>query len=339
MPQWCKIGVYTHNINAFLTAIFGADTAKTNTIRKNATKSYIRRIAYRRRLLRTAEVQKKRLIYNPKRKQIEIDQNCVPFNYYITFLCRNKAYFKINRLDLQRICHFKNYKSYIKRNNHHNGQNNTQTNRYKLHENPVCDSKRQNVAKYCVFAILTEYPYGKNQCGGKTMIEINVNDTSAKATLIKQLAKNIRQMVVVCIGTENVVADSLGPRVGSLLNENLSMPLFVYGMQGTNIDAKNLSQAVSVIKRLHPNSPLLVVDAAVGTDCQVGKVQLTTGGIVPGAATNKQLENVGDVSIVGIVSNKDMADFYENSVEKSLLVEKLSQFIATTIVMATKCAV
>lgn len=171
------------------------------------------------------------------------------------------------------------------------------------------------------------------------MIEINVNDVNARVTLTKKLAKNIRQAVIVCIGTENVVADSLGPRVGSLLNENLSVPLFVYGMQGANIDAKNLSQAVSVIKRLHPDSPLLVVDAAVGTDSQVGKVQLTTGGIVPGAATNKRLENVGDVSIVGIVANKDMADFYENSVEKNVLMEKLSQFIATTIVMATKYAV
>lgn len=169
------------------------------------------------------------------------------------------------------------------------------------------------------------------------MMEINVNDTNAKKVLTKQLAKNIRQVVVVCIGTENVVADSLGPRVGSLLNENLPLPMFVYGMQGANIHAKNLSQAVSVIKRLHPNAPLLVVDAAVGTDNQVGKVQLTMGGITPGAATNKQLQSVGDVSIVGIVGNKDMADFYENSVEKALLVERLSQFIATAIVMATKC--
>ncbi len=168
------------------------------------------------------------------------------------------------------------------------------------------------------------------------MVEINVNDIDAKRTLTKQLAKNVRQMVVVCIGTENVVADSLGPRVGSLLNENLSIPLFIYGMQGANIDAKNLPLAASVIKRLHPNAQLLVVDAAVGNDNQVGKVQLTIGGITPGAATNKPLQSIGDVSIVGIVGNKDMADFYENNVEKTLLVEKLSQFIATAIVMATK---
>jgi putative sporulation protein YyaC len=168
------------------------------------------------------------------------------------------------------------------------------------------------------------------------MIEINIDEPNAKATMVKSLLKQSKEMVVVCIGTENVTSDSLGPRVGSLLNENLTMPIFVYGMQGANIDAKNLNTAVDVIKRLHPNTPLLVVDAAVGEQWQVGKVQLTNGDIAPGAATNKQLTRVGDVSIVGIVGNKSMEDFYDNTIEKTILVEKLSQFIATVIAMATK---
>lgn len=169
------------------------------------------------------------------------------------------------------------------------------------------------------------------------MIEINIDEPNAKATLAKDLVKQAENIVVVCIGTENVTSDSLGPRVGSLLNENLAVPLFVYGMQGANIDAKNLKTALDVIKRLHPDAPLLVVDAAVGEQWQVGKVQLTKGDIAPGAATNKQLDRVGDISIVGIVGNKNMIDFYDNSVEKNILVENLSQFIATVIVMATKC--
>lgn len=170
------------------------------------------------------------------------------------------------------------------------------------------------------------------------MIEINIDEPNAKAELAKDLVKQAENIVVMCIGTENVTSDSLGPRVGSLLNENLATPLFVYGMQGANIDAKNLKTALDVIKRLHPDAPLLVVDAAVGEQWQVGKVQLTKGDIAPGAATNKQLDRVGDISIVGIVGNKNMIDFYDNSVEKNILVESLSQFIATVIVMATKCS-
>ena len=171
---------------------------------------------------------------------------------------------------------------------------------------------------------------------GKVMVEINVNDTNAKNILAKHLFSKINDVIVVCIGTEKVVADSLGPRVGSLLNENQVCPLYIYGLQGANIHAQNLSRAMAVIKLLHPNKQLLVIDAAVGDAKQVGKIQLTYGNIAPGAATNKQLDRVGDMSIVGIVANKDMADFYDNSVEKSILVERLSQFIATAIIMASK---
>lgn len=170
------------------------------------------------------------------------------------------------------------------------------------------------------------------------MIELNIDEPSAKTILAHKLAKKLDGVVVVCIGTENVTSDSLGPRVGSLLNENLSVPIFVYGMQGANIDAKNLTVAIGIIKRLHPDAPLLVVDAAVGEEWQIGCVQLTNGNIAPGAATNKQLDRVGDISIVGIVGNKNMADFYDNTVEKNILIERLSQFIATAIVMATKGA-
>ena len=168
------------------------------------------------------------------------------------------------------------------------------------------------------------------------MVELNIDSNNAKQIMAKALASKINGAIVLCIGTEKVVADSIGPRVGSLLNENMSSPIFVYGIQGANIHAQNLAKAVEIVKQLHPNKTLLVVDAAVGERDQIGKVQLSYGNISPGAATNKTLGKVGNVSIVGIVAHKDMADFYDNSVEQSILVERLSQFIATTIVMATK---
>ena len=167
------------------------------------------------------------------------------------------------------------------------------------------------------------------------MIEIDIKQQNAINLLANQL-KTKGTTVVVCIGTEKVKSDSLGPRVGTLLNENLTAPLYVYGLEGANIHAQNLGRAIGIIKQLHPNATILVVDAAVGEASQVGKVQLIYGNIAPGAATNKQLGPIGDVGIVGIVANKDMADFYQNSAEKSILVEKLSQFIARAILVASK---
>ena len=180
------------------------------------------------------------------------------------------------------------------------------------------------------------YPFAVAKLNQKecTMIELNIDSKNAKQLLAKQLAGKLAGAIVLCIGTEKVVADSIGPRVGSLLNENMPQPIFVYGMQGANIHAQNIAKAVEIIKQLHPNRPLLVVDAAVGENSQLGHVQISNGGIFPGAATNKNLPRVGDLSIIGIVAEKGMADFYTTSQQKNQLVAQVAQCIAGAILLA-----
>ncbi len=156
---------------------------------------------------------------------------------------------------------------------------------------------------------------------------------------IHQLAQELRKSageghVYMCIGTEKVFSDSLGPRVGQILNERMTKPLFVYGMDSRNITAENLMYCHDFIKQLHPDSKIVVVDAAVGDKEQIGQVQISSGGIVPGAATNKNLPVIGDVSVVGIVAEKGMGDFYTTNSEKEKLVNRIAQFISQSILRA-----
>ena len=144
------------------------------------------------------------------------------------------------------------------------------------------------------------------------------------------------QPVFMCIGTEKVFSDSLGPRVGTLLNESMPTPAFVYGMKEQNITAENLLYCYSFIKSMHPESKIVVIDAAVGSPEQIGKIQISDGGITPGAATNKNLPLVGDISIVGIVADKSMADFYTLNSSKDKLVGQIAKFIVESIFEATK---
>ncbi len=149
------------------------------------------------------------------------------------------------------------------------------------------------------------------------------------AAVLKEKLKN---PVFLCIGTEKVFADSLGPKVGTLLNENMASPCFVYGLCGQNVTAENLCYCSNFVREMHPNSQIVVIDAAVGTREQIGKVQISDGGIAPGAATNKNLPNVGDVGIIGIVADKGMEDFYTLSSAKERLVAQVAQFIARSII-------
>ena len=170
------------------------------------------------------------------------------------------------------------------------------------------------------------------------MLEFSSYDPQDKqkmADALKSKTQNC-QPVFMCIGTEKVFSDSLGPRVGTLLNENMASPWFVYGMSEQNITAENLLYCYSFIKSMHPESKIVVIDAAVGAPEQIGKIQISDGGITPGAATNKNLPLVGDVSIVGIVADKSMVDFYTLNSSKDRLVGQIAKFIVDSIFEATK---
>lgn len=172
------------------------------------------------------------------------------------------------------------------------------------------------------------------------MLEIsiyNLQDKQRLSAAIKSKTQNC-SVVYMCIGTDKVFCDSLGPRVGTLLNENMPFSTFVYGLCMQNITAENLIYSYNFIKALHPDSKIVVVDAAVGSLDQVGKVQICDGGILPGAATNKNLPEVGDVGIIGIVAERGMQDFYTINPAKERFVNKVAEFIADAILSATKSA-
>ena len=134
-----------------------------------------------------------------------------------------------------------------------------------------------------------------------------------------------KRPVFLCIGSEKVIGDSLGPMVGSKLLEQCGG--FVYGILGKNVNALNLKYASEFIRAVHRNCCLVVVDSAVGEISEVGTVQIYKGGLMPGAATNKNLPKIGDVSILGVVSERGINDFLQLQKTKADFVERMSEFI------------
>lgn len=197
---------------------------------------------------------------------------------------------------------------------------------------------RRNIKKIALFGT-KKIHVGNTQFKNKEneMIEVSIYNPQDAEKLTKELAQN-KSPVFMCIGTEKVFSDSLGPRVGTLLNNCMQAPIFVYGMCEQNITADNLLYCYNFIKTMHPNNTIVVVDAAVGSANQIGKIQICEGGIYPGAATNKNLPAVGDLGIVGIVAERGMGDFYTLNSEKDKLVSQVAQFIADAIVASFQTA-
>lgn len=137
----------------------------------------------------------------------------------------------------------------------------------------------------------------------KNILETSVNymDKSAPIALGNALRPFINDStVIVCIGTDKCIGDSLGPIVGSLLKKE-GFPLTIYGTLDYPIHAVNLQDKLKTIKKLHPSKFIIAVDACLGNKDNIGKVQLKLGPIHPGKGVGKKLASVGNISIVGVV--------------------------------------
>ena len=121
------------------------------------------------------------------------------------------------------------------------------------------------------------------------------------------LLYNTDKPVIICVGSDLVVGDSLGPIIGTKLVERLNGRAFVYGTLQSPITALEVSILQKEIKKMHPYSKILVIDAAVGCEEEVGFVKISGVGIKPGLGVNKDLPLIGDVSIIGVVNSKNNA--------------------------------
>lgn len=123
-----------------------------------------------------------------------------------------------------------------------------------------------------------------------------------------------RDLVVVCIGTDRSTGDALGPLTGTTLEKRPLNNLFVYGTLHYPIHALNLEQELDDIYQRHHNPFIIAVDACLGRAKSVGDIIAGYGSIKPGAAVNKQLPDVGDMYLTGVIN---VSGFLEYTVLQS----------------------
>lgn len=135
--------------------------------------------------------------------------------------------------------------------------------------------------------------------------------------------------VVLCIGSDLSVGDSLGPVTGTKLKEKLSgANVYVYGTLSKPITAHEVRYMNEFLKSTHPGSPVIAVDAAVGLAGDIGLIRLSKKGIKPGSGANKKLGRVGDVSIMGIIAERSMFNYSLFSSTRLNVVYKMAEIIS-----------
>ena len=120
--------------------------------------------------------------------------------------------------------------------------------------------------------------------------------------LIASEMKPNQELIILCIGTDKVTGDSLGPLIGHKLSLYKMKSLSIYGTLDSPVHALNLSDTIDTIKNSHKDPFIIAVDASLGLRNHIGFVSIEKGPLTPGLGVKKALSPIGDISVTGIVN-------------------------------------
>lgn len=123
---------------------------------------------------------------------------------------------------------------------------------------------------------------------------------------IENINKEYNNIIIVNVGTDRSIGDSLAPLVGKLLSErkNIHGVCKIYGTIDNPVHAKNIGE---IIKKIDTKNNLIIgIDASLGKSENIGKITINKEPIRPGLGVGKVLPNVGDFSIMGVVNEHTM---------------------------------
>lgn len=157
-------------------------------------------------------------------------------------------------------------------------------------------------------------------------------ETGMMMALSRCLGELSAPPVVLCIGSDLAMGDSLGPITGTLLKRRgAAFCGYVYGTLKCPVTAKEVKYLDDFLRKTHPQSKIIAVDAAVGDEQDVGLVKIASGALRPGAGANKRLGRVGDVSVLGIVARKSAFSYSLLNLTRLNMVYTMAENIAAAI--------
>ncbi|MBE5744961.1 MAG: spore protease YyaC [Clostridiales bacterium] len=144
--------------------------------------------------------------------------------------------------------------------------------------------------------------------------------------------RNDATPVIVCVGSDLAIGDSLGPIAGSMLKyKTQGNSAFIYGTLSSPVTAKEIKYLRAFLKDAHPKSPVIAVDAAVGSEGDIGLIKVLDAPLYPGAGANKRLGAIGDISILGIVAEKSVANYGLFNRTRLNLVYSMAEIVSETL--------
>lgn len=130
----------------------------------------------------------------------------------------------------------------------------------------------------------------------------------------------------VCIGTNKIVPDSFGPRVGNRLKQVFysSPEISVYGTMKNPVHLKN---AINFLEKIENENQVILIDSAIGRKEEIGKTYVNRGGMEIGKAFNHSIYFPANINIKTVIGAKEYMPNY--SVKQ---IENLANEVSSKIV-------
>ena len=154
---------------------------------------------------------------------------------------------------------------------------------------------------------------------------------------IKTNEKSWSEIVFLCIGSDRVTGDCLGPYIGYRLSQYHIPGVFIYGTLQNPVHAVNLSSILSRINHLHPQALIIAIDSSLGEKKHLGYVTIGNGSLYPGAAVQKDLPPVGDIFITGVVNISGILEYLTLQTTRLATVISLADIITQGILCSQPC--
>jgi|GEM_PF-96829 len=155
-------------------------------------------------------------------------------------------------------------------------------------------------------------------------------------TLLNRISTPRKELVFLCIGSDRVTGDSLGPMVGHHLLRYTLLGTHIYGTLEHPVHALNLAETIAYIENAHPESIIIAIDASLGSKKHQGYITLGCGPLKPGTGVHKKLPSIGDIFITGIINTSGSFEHLILQTTRLATVMRMTDCIASAIVIASQ---
>lgn len=134
---------------------------------------------------------------------------------------------------------------------------------------------------------------------------------------------NNNEIVFLCIGTNRVIGDSIGPIVGTNLKKKIdnNRNIKVFGDLENNICYENIKEYITKLSTC--KSLIVVIDSALSNQENIGKVFVQNKGLKYGESLYKNNSIIGNISIKAVVGKNAYNKFKNFKVLKNTSINRV----------------